>query len=428
MRITFHGGAMEVGRSCIQINSDSGKRYLLDVGIKFKEDGFMFPEGVLDISKVDGVFLSHAHLDHSGGLPLFEHKDLRGPIFCTPQTLSISKILLRDSYKVARIRNMHPAYNNVDLKEVQKDSSLVSFDHWYTHKDVRFKFFNAGHVPGSAMILLEVDGKRILYTGDFNMAKTSLMVNAEVLDEMKNVDILICESTYGDKELPERAPLEKKFVASIEKTIKEGGSVLIPVFSLGRSQEVLLMLSKKRWPVKIYYDGMCNKLTRKILGTSSKYVKNKDDLHHMFYDVVEWVNSPRRRKHAVAKQGIFVTTSGMLQGGPVLSYLGELWHNPKNKVALMGFQCKRTNGRHLLEDGWIYLDGWKTYVKCKVEKYDFSGHSDREDIQKLVSAINPKHVFFQHGDAEGVAALAKWASKAINGKVYAPKVGDSFSF
>jgi len=430
MKITFHGAAMEVGRSCIELESKNKDRFLFDVGIKFKEDGFVFPEKVLDIKELDGVFLSHAHLDHSGGLPLFEHKDLKGPIFCTRQTMQITKIMLKDSYKIARIKHMHPAYDKTDLKEVRKDTEYVQFDKWYKHRNVRFMYMNAGHIPGSAMVLLEIDGKRVLYTGDVNTRKSELMFNCIPNDELteKPIDIMISESTYGNRDLSDRKELEKKFIASIKKTIKKGGSVLIPVFSLGRAQETLLILAREEWPCKIYYDGMCKKLTKKILSTQSKYVDHKELLSKMFYDVVEWVGSAGRRKRAIAKQGIYVTTSGMVQGGPVLSYLAEMWHNKQDKVMLMGFQCKRTNGRHLMEDGYVYIDGWKTEVKCEVEKYDFSGHADKKGIMNLVKEINPKNVFFQHGDEDAVMALKNWADKNIKGKAYAPRVGDSFDF
>lgn len=428
MQIQFHGAAQEVGRSCIEIQCDDGDRYLLDVGIKFQEDGLLFPENVLEIKEVDGVFLSHAHLDHSGGLPLFEHKDLEGPIFSTRQTLAISRILLKDSYKIARIKNSHPAYDGSDIKEVYKDSLFVQFDKWYTHRNIRFKFFNAGHIPGSAMILLEIEGKKILYTGDINTRKTNLMFNAHTNNELTDgdIDVLITESTYGNRELPTRDDVEKKFLDSVEKTIKQGGKVVIPTFALGRNQEILLMLAKRKWPVRIYCEGMGNKITRKILQTHSKYVDNKDILAEMFFEKIDWISSPNKRKRALKNQGIFLTTSGMMQGGPVMSYVKEIWHDKKNKICLMGYQCKRSNGRHLIEDGWLYIDGWKTIVKCEVEKFDFSGHADRKGVQDLITAINPKKVIFQHGDPESVQELKKWADKNIKSEAYAPKVGTKY--
>ena len=428
MRLEFHGAAREVGRSCIELTTKQGSRFLLDIGVKFGEGGLIFPEKVLDIPNIDGTFISHAHLDHSGGLPLFEHKHLHGPIFCTSQTLAISKILLKDSYKVARIKHLHPAYDNADLKQVQKDARIVQFDKWYSCKDIRFMFLNAGHIPGSAMILIEADGKRLLYTGDFNNRDTALMEH-EIIDGVlreKPLDVLIIESTYAYRDLPDNEELKNRFVESVKETISEGGSVLVPTFALGRAQQILMMLGDAGINVNIYLDGMCNKITRKILETPSKYIKNKDVLSDIFYNKIHWISSAKKRKDALKNQGVFITSSGMLQGGPVLSYLKELWHDEKNKIALMGFQCKRTNGRHLFDEGFVYLDGWKTFVKCKVEKFDFSGHADSVGIKHIVRELKPKHVFFQHGDEESVLKLKEWADSELESNNYAPAVTEIF--
>jgi putative mRNA 3-end processing factor len=429
MKIEFHGAAGEVGRSCISISTKKGNVYLLDFGIKFKENGFVMPENIPPVEDIKAIFLSHAHLDHAGGLPLIEHMNLNCPIFCTKQTFAIAKILLKDSYKIERIRNLHPAYNRIDLKEVQKDTRFVDFDKWYDFGDLKFTYLNAGHIPGSAMILFEVDGKRVLYTGDFNSRPTMLM-NSEFKSPelLKPIDIMITESTYGYRDLPDRDELEKQLVKSINETLAAKGSVLIPVFALGRAQETLIMVAKNKFKTNIYIDGLCKKITRSIIDTNSKYVNNMKDLTLAFNEKVQWVGSDKKRKDAIKKGGIFITTSGMLQGGPVLNYLREMWHDERNKVMLMGFQCKRTNGRHLLEEGFIYIDGWRTVVKCKVEKYDFSGHADKTAVQDFIKRLNPKVVVFQHGDQEAIDALKLWAAANIKSKVYTPVVGDSFEY
>lgn len=427
MELIFHGGAREVGRSCIELKLSNNERYLLDVGIKFKENGILLPENVENIHQVNGVFLTHAHLDHSGGLPLFEHKNLNDPIFCTRQTIAITKLMLRDSFKVARIKNLHPAYNKADLEEVQKDIVKVSFDKWYKHNSLRFKFLNAGHIPGSAMILIEAEKKRILYTGDINTEKTALMFKAQSNPELENnIDVLISESTNGHRELPKREELNQKFLESIEETIKNNGSVIIPVFSVGRAQEIMILLSKTDLGVPIYSEGLSNKVTRQILSNKSKYIDNKDILSNMFYNKIHWISSEKKRKDALRKQGIFITTSGMLQGGPILSYVKELWHDEKSKIMTVGFQAKNTNGWHLLNEGFLYLDGWKTYVKCKVESYAFSGHADKEGLQNFVKSTNPKQVIFQHGDPESINVMCEWA-KSQKIKVFGPNVGDKIT-
>ncbi|MFT4282891.1 MAG: MBL fold metallo-hydrolase [Candidatus Woesearchaeota archaeon] len=424
MKLIFHGGAREVGRSCIELDTGS-ERILMDVGIKFSEKGLVLPENVNNLESVDGVLLSHAHLDHSGGLPLFEHDNLGATIFCTRQTFAITKLMLKDSYKVARIRNFHPAYDNTDLKKVSDNTKIVSYDKYYKLKNLKFKFFNAGHIPGSSMILVEGYGKRILYTADFNANKTNLLFKPVHHEELKDLDVLISESTYGYRDLPNRDDLETEFLDDIESAIKAGGSVLIPVFSVGKAQDILITLSKRDFGVPIYSEGLCNKVTRKILSNKSHYVDNKEVLSDMFYNKIHWISSEKKRKDALKKQGIFISTSGMLQGGPVLSYLKDLWHSSKNFVALTGFQCKRTNGRHLLDDGYVYIDGWRTYVKCKVKKYDFSGHTDRKGIEKLVKFLKPKKVFFQHGDKSSVESMDKWAKKK-GFESFSPRVGDKY--
>lgn len=427
MELHFHGGAREVGRSCIELILSNGERYLFDVGIKFKENGLLLPENVEDIQRINGVFLSHAHLDHSGGLPLFEHKNLNCPIFCTKQTIKITKIMLKDSYKVARIKNMHPAYDNTDLKNVEKDIKEVKYDKWYTFKSLRFKFFNSSHIPGSAMILVEAENKKILYTGDFNNTKSNLLDELALSEDIKNIDYLITESTNARRDLLNRYEIEKKFLSSVEETIKNKGSVLIPTFSVGRAQELMLILSKKKWPVKIYTDGMLNKITRKVVTSYSQHVSNKDELKDFFNNGVEWISSPNRRKRVTKKQSIILTTSGMLQGGPVLQYVKELWHDKNNLITLVGFQCKRTNGRHLLDEGFLYIDGWKTYVKCKVEKFDFSGHTDKQGIIDMVLHTNPKKVFFQHGDPEAIEDMLSWAKKEFKGEAIGPNTNEKYS-
>ena len=421
MKLVFHGAAKEVGRSCIELQTQ-GDRYLLDAGIKFKEGGFAYPEKIVNLPDVDGLLISHAHLDHTGALPFFEHYKIICPIYCTKLTYVITKVLLKDSYKIARIRNLHPAYNKTDLHEVEKDVRFVKYDKEYKHRKIKFTFRNAGHVPGSAMILVEAEEKKILYTGDTKLRTTELVKGA--FTDYKDIDVLIIESTYGVRELPDRNELRKKFLDKIEEVINKGGSVLIPVFSLGRSQDILIMLAQRKFKVPIYFDGMCKKITNRILGVNDPYVNNRKILEEMFNKKVIHIGSEKHRRHALSQQGIYVTTSGMMQGGPVLSYLNEMWHDPKHAILLMGFQCKRTNGRHLIEEGYVYLNGWRTYVKCSVEKFDFSGHADKEDLKEIIRRINPKKLVIQHGDSEAVEQLRSWAEKENKYVVYAPEIGE----
>ena len=426
MEIHFHGAAKEVGRSCIEIRTANNNKFLMDVGVKFVPEGLSFPENVFNHENVDATFLSHAHLDHSGGLPLFEHEHLNGPIYTTRQTLAISKILLKDSYKIARIKNLHPEYDRSDLKKVSRDAEIIEFDTWYDKKDIKFKYLNAGHIPGSAMIQLEVEGQTILYTADFNTEESHLIEKAT--PEVDDVDILISESTYGNKTLPNRKEEKQRFIQAIKTTLRRGGNVLIPVFALGRAQEVLIMLAEEDFDVPIFLDGMCKRITRKIIDNGSEYVKNKNTLANMYHNIVELVSSKKRRIDSTKRQGIFVTTSGMLQGGPIMTYLEEMWHNEKNSILLTGFQAKGTNGRKLIEKGYVFLDKGKTHVKCQVEQFEFSGHSSGEDIKEFTKTIQPDHVMFQHGDEDAVENLHDWAENSLDAEVYSPETDQQYWF
>jgi putative mRNA 3-end processing factor len=433
MKLVFHGGAKEVGKSCIELVSKDC-RYLMDAGLKFKEHGFEAPFQVFDLPKVDALFLSHAHLDHSGALPLFEHYNLICPIYATEQTRDLTEILLRDSYKIARIKHLHPAYDKPDLKKVLKATNVVQFNKSYTIKNIEFKFLNAGHIPGSSMILIKAEGKKILYTGDFKLRSTELMKGAgDELDkwiangDLKDVDVLISETTYGGKTMQSHEEVEVAFLDRLQQVVDKG-SVVIPVFALGRAQDILLMLAKKKWNVPIYFDGMCIDVTKIILRDDQAYINNKKSLYEMFNRRVDLVKKEKKRMSIVGNHSIVVTTSGMLQGGPILSYVENMWGNPDNAIFMTGYQCKRTNGQLLLDEGYIYLHGWKTQVKCQVQKFDFSGHADDPQIRELIDKIKPKNLILQHGDPENSMMVKEWAEHNTQCKVFVPDVGDTLEF
>ncbi len=433
MKLTFHGGAREVGRSCIEIITDHGDQYILDAGIKFKNHGYDYPKIIDNLKGLDGLFLSHAHLDHSGALPLLFHKKLLPPIFATQPTIAITKILLKDSYKIARIKHLHPAYERADVKRSIKRARIVKFDKEYDFRKIKFKFLNAGHIPGSSSVYIESDNKKILYTGDINSRPTNLMTPLNHKELAGKLDVLIVESTYGYRGLPKTPMIGKELINDIKTTINNGGSVIIPTFALGRAQELLIMLNElykdKSFRAPLYFDGMCNKITRKILTGSGKYIRNQKILSKMFFIKSKFVLSQNDRNR-IAKSNtpkIILTTSGMVQGGPVLHYIKHMWHNPKNAIFLVGYQCKHTNGRLLLEQNSVYIKGWKTEVKCKVKQFSFSGHLGRDEIFKYIKLMKPKTLIVQHGDIEAVDAVCKWAKVNLpkTTKIYGPEVGDT---
>jgi putative mRNA 3-end processing factor len=206
------------------------------------------------------------------------------------------------------------------------------------------------------------------------------------------------------------------------------GTALVPVFALGRAQEIMLVLSQKKWVAPLFLDGLSVTITKKIINSDPSYLNERKKLIEMFNWRMNIIKKEKKRLNVMNTKGVFVATSGMLQGGPVIAYLENMWGNSDDAVLMTGFQCKRTNGRLLLEEKYIYLDGWKTYVKCQVEKFDFSGHSDDSELREFVKQLNPKNLILNHGDEDSILTFKDWAEKNTPSKVYAPKVGDSIDF
>jgi putative mRNA 3-end processing factor len=419
--LIFHGAAQEVGRSCIEIKT-GGDRFFLDCGLKFHEAGFDYPAKIFEVKEVDGVFLSHAHLDHSGGLPFFEHYRMLCPVFCMPETKLITQILLKDSHKIARIKHMHEAFNNIDLQEVMKHMQPVEYNHPKPFRGITYTFFNAGHIPGSASIKIETEGLSLLYTGDYNTRTTELMVPSDP-HSWGHVDVMITETTYGARDLPDRPKLEEEFIAKVEEVIRRGGRVLVPVFAVGRAQEILIMLSQKSWPVPIYLDGMAKKVTRVVLDEKSPYVKHRDTLEKL-YSKVQLVSSEEHRAQVAQEPGIFISTSGMLQGGPAIHYLESMWSDHKSAVFLTGYQVKGTNGWLLDNEQMAYIGGYRTKVQCETHRFDFSGHLSSQDIKDAVLAARPKVLILNHGNRENENSIFEWAKSLGWCEVFAPEIGE----
>jgi len=427
MKIIFHGAAREVGKSCIEIKTE-GKRYIMDAGIKFTPEGAEYPKYLDKVFELDGVFLSHAHLDHSGALPLLEHKNLRCPIYLTNLTWKITNLLLEDNYHLEKLKHVHPAYVERDINRVKNDLRFVKYDQQYQTGDgkLKFTYLNSGHIPGGASILIEVEGKKLLYTADVNTENTQLMIPSEI-DNLQDIDVLITENTYGDREHPEKKDSEEGLIKSIEECIHGGGSALVPVFSVGRSQEIMIILSKLDRNIPIYLDGMARKVTNLVSESEDKYIDNRNIIDDMMKRMI-FIRKPSEREQIAKKKGIVIlSTSGMVQGGPVMTYMHYFVNMSENFVLLTGYQAQGTNGRHVFEDHIFYEHHLKIPVKCHVRKFDFSAHYGQDDIRKMITKINPKHLILQHGDIGALEESARFAKENIDGKVYIPFIGEEIN-
>lgn len=422
MKFTFHGAANEVGRSCVELATKK-HNYLFDCGIKLTEDFSEYPL-LKDPSNIDAVFLSHAHLDHSGALPLFNYKGLDCPIYTNRMTKELSKMLMKDSLHIELLKEQHPAYSKENIYNVMDLMKHVPYQKEQNHKESVFQFQDAGHIPGSAMIKVTVDKKNVVYTGDYNTVNSQLLVGCE--PKFKNTDVLITEATYGDRLHPSRSNEMDHFLKTVKETINKGASVLIPAFAVGRSQEILLMLNELKLKVPIYLDGMSTKVVKRFFDYP-EYITNKHNLKKALTKV-KFVGKQKLRQEIVKQQGIFVTTSGMLDGGPIMEYLKHFYFDKDAALLLTGYQAEGTNGRLLMDEGNVYIDGNKIKVKCRTEKYDFSAHAGLKGLKSTIKKLKPEHLILNHGDPAAIEKLGKWAEESFSDmQVYKPKLEETIN-
>ena len=389
MEIQFLGGAGEVGRSAILVN----ETLLLDFGT-LTGDPPQFPRGFSRGSNSidpEAVVVSHGHLDHAGAVPALLAGDCRPPIHWTPPTRDLALTLARDTLKLHGGTLQCP-FTETDCKRVTEVSTTHGYREPFSAAGHEITFYNAGHIPGSAHVLVDDGDTRLLYTADFHTDDQRLVAGTTARPE---ADVVVCESTYSDVEHERRADVEQRFAESVKTTLWEGGTVVIPAFAIGRTQEMLMICEAHDIPC--YVDGMGKQVT-KMLRRHPEFVRDSDALqraksHARFVD-----GRDGQRKRIAAQNTAIVTTSGMLSGGPAMTYIPEIRDRPVNKIALTGYQVEGTPGRDLLETGSAEIDGQRMPVAAQVESYDFSAHADRDGLRAFLESYHDTPLLVNHGD------------------------------
>ena len=431
--ITFFGGCNEVGRNAMLLESH-GKKILVDAGIKVSRDNPELPKIPVEIAKsLDALVLSHAHIDHCGYIPFLVKQGFTGKIFATTPTRDIMHLLLSDAAKIAR-ENKNPFYGTKDIDRTMNQTKPVGFNEEIEIvPGIKATFLNAGHIIGSAEVLLEFEGKKLLYSGDINTRESHLLLPAVVPKE--KIDFLVLECTYAGKQdiLPSLQKSSKELADTIKETLKKGGKALIPSFAVGRGQEVMLAVenyvrSGYLPEMTIWLDGMitrANRICRHNVVFMRPEIPNRilmadDDPFKSPF--IKQPRSKNKKEVFASKKAVIISTSGMLSGGPAIYYLQKLAASRKNCIIIVGYQAENTLGRELLEGKKIVeIKGKKLHVQCSVKRVKFSGHADYNGLLNFASSISAEKTFLIHGEKEKLPEFKKTLEKKLKKTVTIPK-------
>jgi hypothetical protein len=431
VRISFLGSGRQVGRSCLLLQTPVSN-ILLDCGIDVAAQGndrfpyFNIPE--FDISQLDAIILSHAHLDHSGLLPYLYKMGYRGPVYMTAPTRDISALLALDFIGVAYKQAAAPLFSSADIKEMVKHSICLNYNEVTdVTPDIRITFYNAGHVLGSAQVHVNIGNglHNFVYTGDMKYGKTRLLDPA--VNKYTRVESIQVESTYGGKEdvLPPRKDTEKKFIDMVKETIEKGGKVLLPELGLGHAQETILRVEEairlgELPKIPMYIDGMIWDINA-IHTAYPDFLSNNirasifQDKNPFVSDIFVRVGSPQERKQVIeGGPCIVIATSGMLVGGASLEYFRYFADNPNNLLILSCYQGPGSLGRKL-QDGEksVVMEGEKGMQEIKVNMRvellnGLSPHSGRNELMAFFNNMypKPKRILVNHGEVSKSLDLA----------------------
>jgi len=421
------GGFGQVGRSCMLLITPDSK-ILIDCGINpgAKTPSDSFPRldwANITLDDLDAVVIGHAHLDHTGFLPVLCKYGYKGPIYCTEPTLPMMNLIQLDAIKVASAQGRAPIYAERDVKQIMKQAITIPYTTVTDiSPDIKLVFANAGHILGSALCHFHIGNgdHNFVYSGDIKFAKSILFESANW--NFPRVETLLIESTYGAKEdiQASRQEVESSFIKSVNTVLKENGKVLIPIPAVGRAQEIMMVIdqymkSGEMVEAPVFYEGMiaeasaiheahpeylARELKQRILETDdnpfdSEYFTN--------------VEHPDAREEPLRENSpaIIIATSGMLEGGPVLEYFRNIAPDKKNKILFVSYQVNGTLGRRVLEGAkQVSLIGREgkvevVTIECGIERLDgFSGHSDYNQLISFVHKLRPKlrRVLVNHGE------------------------------
>ncbi|HEU4698896.1 MAG TPA: MBL fold metallo-hydrolase [Gemmatimonadales bacterium] len=458
-RITFYGAAGTVTGS-MHLLEAAGGRFLLDAGLfqgRREESRKLNSELLFDPRRIDGIVLSHAHIDHTGRLPLLVAKGFHGPVWATPATRDLCAVMLPDSAHIQEsdfeFLQRHgkagpvaePLYTMADAMAVPDLMQAVPY-HRPVHlrKNLILEYSDAGHILGSAHVVLRLtEGERphrLVFSGDIGRA--GLPIIRDPQPPAGPIDTLIIESTYGNRKHEPVHDAEARMGELVRATAARGGKVLIPAFAVGRTQEIVYALhtlyrNGKIPRIPIYVDSPLAVDTTAVFRTHPECFDRREQLiettNVLFdFELVTYVRDVQDSKKLNTLHGpaVIISASGMAEAGRILHHLKNGIGDHRNLVLFVGFNAEHTLGRRIQEGAKVVrIFGEEYEVRAQVDAVPgYSGHADEDELRAWVRALGGpiRRAFCVHGEPEGLEGMAKILKEEGVGEVHIPKLGESF--
>ncbi len=446
MKITFNGAVRTVTGSqhLLEIN---GKTIMLDCGLFQGKRKEAFEKNRSESCRgesVDCLILSHAHIDHSGRIPCLVRNGFAGDIFCTSATRDLCAVMLMDSATIQEKdvefvnrrrqkqgqRLFEPLYTRSDAARAMHQFVGLSYNRPHRlFPGVSLTLIDAGHMLGSAHVLLDIDDRdsgqkrRLVFSGD--IGRPDIPIIRDPVPIVEGADILIMESTYGNRRHPAYPESEKELQRIVNETVSRGGSLLIPAFAVGRTQQLVYALHKLHSAgaipdLPIFIDSPLATRTTEVFrlhpevfdAEIREFLLTDDDNNPFGFGRLQYTQSVEQSKalNHLRTPAVIISSGGMLEGGRILHHLRNRIEDPRNTILLTSWQAPNTLGRRLAEkEKSVRIFGEEFQVRARVEVLPgFSGHADRDGLIDFVRAMEkkPQHTFIVHGEDDSAASLA----------------------
>ncbi len=466
MQIEFHGAVRTVTGSQHLISAN-GCKILLDCGLyqgSRKQTYERNQHLPYDAAKVDVLILSHAHIDHSGNVPNLVKSGFQGDIVCTYATRDLCSIMLRDSAKIQQydidylnkkrrkegLHLLEPYYTMEDVVESLKYFIGVGYDRSYQIKPgIRISFFDAGHILGSAIVVLEIEDKdskkdiRLVFSGDLGRPDRAILRDPSFIED---ADVLLVESTYGNRDHAPAEAAEEKLKQVVNETCKRGGKLIVPSFAIGRTQELVYALHKMvrnrdiSPNLPVYVDSPLAIDATGIYRLHPEAYNQgvfdflAEDVHGdpFGFDMMRYTRSTLQSKELnfLREPAVIISASGMCEAGRILHHLKNNIEDPKNTILIVGWQAPNTLGRRIVEkQPKVKIFGEEYQLKAEVVTINgFSAHADRRELLNWTGHFSKKasHTYVVHGEEDASFALADGLSNQGYRDVNVPTLGQRY--